>query len=313
MAFDVIAMTIALIAASAAPMLTGWLEPQLRRCRGLSKRARGAWLVAAGAILASALFALIVGRLPVPHVHDEFAYLLGADTFLHGRLTNPTPPHWESFETFHVIYQPTYQMKYPPAQAGALALGALLGHPVIGVWLCMASASAAAYWMLRAWLPAKWAMAGGAVVWLNPSPVLFWGNAYWGGAIAMTGGRPGLRSAASPAPPTARRRQHLDGAGAAPAGQYETLRGADRRVARRRCHERLERTANRPRSRLESLGFTGRSSTGRHAPDRGRLDGVLQLSSHGQRHHHALSGLATNLWQPRLDLAVGSSRRRRSR
>src|SRR5438067_1722092 len=91
------------------------------------------------AVLTAGLFALVVTAaisilvsFPEPVVHDEFCYLLTGQTLAHGRLTNPPHQLWEFFETIYVIFDPTYQSKYPPAQGLALAAGfALANEPIV--------------------------------------------------------------------------------------------------------------------------------------------------------------------------------------
>jgi hypothetical protein len=95
----------------------------------LAKRKALAIVSIAGAMILIRLALVSLLPFPVPITHDEFSYLLAADTFAHGRLTNSTHPMWRFFETFHVNQQPSYMSKYPPAQGVSLAVGELLGKP----------------------------------------------------------------------------------------------------------------------------------------------------------------------------------------
>ena len=134
----------------------------------------------------------ILPVVPIPHPFstDDFSFLLAADTFAHGRLTNPTPVMWTHFESIHITMQPSYMSMYFPAPGLMLAAGKLLfGQPWFGVLITCALTCAAVCWMLQAWLPPGWALLGGVLVVLRIGLFSYWANTYTGGAtISALGG-----------------------------------------------------------------------------------------------------------------------------
>jgi hypothetical protein len=187
-----ISIFLTLLLSAAAFALPGFSERISGRIENyfcwLAERKRLAVAVVFGLVIAARLSLLALLPVPNPGIHDEFSYLLMGDTFAHGRLANPSHPMWMSFETFHVLWFPSYASKYPPAQGLVLALGQLLGHPWIGVLMSAAAMSAVTVWALQAWMPSRWAFLAGALTVLKLCIATYWINSYWGGAVAAFGG-----------------------------------------------------------------------------------------------------------------------------
>ena len=132
------------------------LEKALAR---LAARPRLCFFSLMGAAILLRMALLVVEPVPIPLFHDEFSYLLGADTFAHGRLTNPLPLVPAAFETIHTNMWPSYQSMYIPGTSLLLTLGKLLGLPWLSVLLITAGFVGALYWMAAGWLPRSYALA----------------------------------------------------------------------------------------------------------------------------------------------------------
>lgn len=156
----------------------------------VAMRPRLAVLAAGLCVVLLRLAVLPVFPIPLPFTPDDFSFLLAADTFASGRITNPTPLMWPHFESIHITMQPTYISMYFPAQGLLLAAGkVLLGHAWFGLLIVDGLMCAALCWMLQAWMPKTWAFAGAMIAVLRLGLFSYWINSYTGaGCVAALGG-----------------------------------------------------------------------------------------------------------------------------
>lgn len=158
-----------------------------RRIDALAGQPRRAMVIAALLTLTVAVLAQQLAPSP-PEIHDEFSNLLLADTLVSGRLSNPTHPLWRHFESFHILQQPSYASKYPPALGIAIALGRVLsGSAEFGVALLHAAAAAALVWMLLGWTTRRWAFIGGVLFATLPPIQIEWTRSFMGSGAAILG------------------------------------------------------------------------------------------------------------------------------
>ena len=162
-------------------------DSQIKLLRSLERRPFILILVLAA--LSMAMVRIACWHIPTVSNMDEFSLLLQADTFRHLRLTNPTHPLWQFFETLLVIQVPSYASKFPPAPAPALmlALGiTIFGNPIWGSWLSTVVAVLAVFWMFAGWLPRRWAFIGAVFALMIPV-VLLWARTYLACGIGLAG------------------------------------------------------------------------------------------------------------------------------
>jgi hypothetical protein len=179
-------------------ILLAFMRPALGASAFRSIESKLRWLSARPLLCAILLFASpIAARLlllpvygpPTPFIHDEYAYLLQADTFSSGRLTNPALPFAAHFNSIYIFTEPTYTAEYQPAQGATLALGQLAtGQPWAGALLSIGIFFVALYWGLRAWFSPVWALTGTLIVEVSIGVLGYWTNSYWGGAVPAIGG-----------------------------------------------------------------------------------------------------------------------------
>jgi hypothetical protein len=156
----------------------------------VNRRILARWLSVLVPTIATFVVAMLISlsRWPVPRMHDDFSNLLVAETLLQGRVCNPTPPAFESMESFHIVMTPHYASKFPIGPGAMLALGALIfGTTVAGLWLSASMATACVTWMLLSRFSPKWTFVIGMLLALHPSLQNGWAQEFTHGWLPLSG------------------------------------------------------------------------------------------------------------------------------
>jgi hypothetical protein len=156
----------------------------------VARRKRLAIIIPGLAMVLLRLAILPLMAIPLPTFPPDFSFLIAAETFASGRLTNPTPPMWVHFESIHITMHPSYMSMYFPAHGLVMAAGEIFfGHPWFGVLLAGALFCSVLCWALQAWLPPNWAFFGSMLAVIRIGLFSYWINTYSGGGmVAALGG-----------------------------------------------------------------------------------------------------------------------------
>ncbi len=109
-----------------------------------------------------------------PAYHDEFSYLLQAQTFLAGRLSwPPAVVRPDLFHQIHVLNEPTTASRYFPWTGLWLAPFLQIGAPYLGQWIAGSLACVFFFRSLLKLLPLRWAVVGGILIAVSPGLAVF--------------------------------------------------------------------------------------------------------------------------------------------
>jgi hypothetical protein len=151
----------------------------------------------AGACVLLIVGIAVLGRLalwpligtPEPVTADETSLLLQASTYAHGRLSNHPHDMPATLEAYYTLLSPSYASMYPVFRTLPMAASAWLR---LGYWpgvlATVAALSVAVFYLVRLYLPARYAVVAALLTILRYGLFSIWVNSYEGAALTALGG-----------------------------------------------------------------------------------------------------------------------------
>ncbi len=145
-----------------------------------------ALLIATIAILCRAALIPLIHVNPL--IPDEISLRLQADTYLNGRISNPSIDSAD-FTSIYTLLKPSYASIYPALRSFPLALGRLIGLDFwFGAWLTAVALCIITYWALRAFVSPPYALIAALIAVARFAIFSPWVNSYFGAASTAIGG-----------------------------------------------------------------------------------------------------------------------------